>query len=306
MRDTNELQWDDIRFFVAACRAGSMAGGARVMAVEQSTMSRRIKRLEAALAVNLFERRTDGLRPTERAQALLGHAEAAQKSIEAMLEAAAAPTTGGVVRLATTETMAELLILPAMEDLLARHPDVRLQLLTGLSLHDVSDGTADVAIRNVRPKDDALVSRKVATIAFAPFAHRDYLTRLRPAAPGTSRLASLEWVTVAAPPGVTFPEAVWFAEHVGVEPRLVTNTFKAQLDAVRRGLGAGLIARPAASPFAELEEITVDVPTLASFDLWLVTHRDRRQLPHVRAVIEWLVALCRQLTELSAGSAGEP
>ncbi len=92
-------------------------------------------------------------------------------------------------------------------------------------------------------------------------------------------------------------ETSWFDVHIGVEPRLTTHSFKEQIDAVRRGLGVGLIARAAAAMFDDLVELELPgVPQPPPFDLWLVSQQERRQQPHVRAAMDWIVELTRRLT----------
>jgi hypothetical protein len=67
--------WDDIRFFLAVARTGSMTGGADALGVDQSTVSRRIAYLERKLDVKLFERHPTGYVLTLVGEALFHHAQ---------------------------------------------------------------------------------------------------------------------------------------------------------------------------------------------------------------------------------------
>ncbi|HRC58266.1 MAG TPA: LysR family transcriptional regulator, partial [Kofleriaceae bacterium] len=58
-------RWDDIRVLLAVLREDSFSGAATTLAVEQSTVSRRIAALESALGAALFERTPSGPRATE-------------------------------------------------------------------------------------------------------------------------------------------------------------------------------------------------------------------------------------------------
>lgn len=278
------VHWDDLRVFVVVADAGSFARAGRELGVEASTVGRRIKRLEGVLGCVLFERRADGLRPTSAAEPLLAHAREAARSVVALLDAAKAQgTASGRVRVACTTALADLVLLPNLQTFLDAHPSVRIDLDTGLEFVDVARGHADIALRSRRPTEHGLVSRKLAVVTFAPFATRAYAEAH--AAQASERW---DWLVVRA----DVVETVWFEAHIGVEPRLTTHSFKEQLNAVRRGLGVGLIARPAAAMFDELVELTMaDVPPPPPFDLWLVTQQERRRQPHVRAVIDWIVEL---------------
>ncbi len=283
------MHWDDLRIFVVVAEAGSFSAAGRRLGVEQSTIGRRIKRLEGVLGLALFERHADGLRPTATAEPLLRHARDAARSIGALVEAARAqPSAGGRVRVACTTAMADLVLLPNMHDFLTEHPNVRIDLDTGLEFVDVARGQADIALRSRRPTEHGLVSRKLAEMRFAPHASHAYAQAKK-----DQSHEAWDWLVVRA----EVVETSWFDVHIGVEPRLTTHSFKEQIDAVRRGLGVGLIARAAAAMFDDLVELELPgVPQPPPFDLWLVSQQERRQQPHVRAAMDWIVELTRRLT----------
>src|SRR5438270_13236118 len=65
------FDWDDLRVVLAIARAGSLGGAATRLGINQSTVFRRINRLEAELAVRLFERLPAGYVPTAAGERLL-------------------------------------------------------------------------------------------------------------------------------------------------------------------------------------------------------------------------------------------
>ena len=58
------LDWDDLRFYLALVRHGSLSSAAKVLHVAQSTVGRRLNSLEASLGVRLLNRTPDGYVPT--------------------------------------------------------------------------------------------------------------------------------------------------------------------------------------------------------------------------------------------------
>ncbi|HNH35968.1 MAG TPA: LysR family transcriptional regulator, partial [Rhodocyclaceae bacterium] len=72
--------WTDLRYFLELARTGTLAGTARRLAVEHTTVARRVQRLEAELGTPLFDRRRGGYGLTEVGQALLPHAEAMESA----------------------------------------------------------------------------------------------------------------------------------------------------------------------------------------------------------------------------------
>jgi DNA-binding transcriptional LysR family regulator len=69
------LVWDDVRLFLALCRARTLGAAARTLGVDAATCSRRLAALEEALAATLFDRGRDGIRKTKAAEDLLPVAE---------------------------------------------------------------------------------------------------------------------------------------------------------------------------------------------------------------------------------------
>jgi DNA-binding transcriptional LysR family regulator len=51
------FDWNDLRYFLAIARDGSTGNAAKALGVNQSTVQRRLRALEAALDCSLAERR---------------------------------------------------------------------------------------------------------------------------------------------------------------------------------------------------------------------------------------------------------
>src|SRR5215831_7190782 len=92
----------------------------------------------------------------------------------------------GLLRVATTDALAQLLVLPALGTLRERHPDIRVHLLTGPARLDITRREADVAVRYVRPEGGDLISRRLLRIAAAYYGSTGYLAKRPVPPPGTS------------------------------------------------------------------------------------------------------------------------
>ena len=64
------MDWNDLKFALAVARHGSLSAAARALGTTQPTVSRRLAGLERKTGVKLFERRKDGLTPTQLGAAL--------------------------------------------------------------------------------------------------------------------------------------------------------------------------------------------------------------------------------------------
>jgi DNA-binding transcriptional LysR family regulator len=83
---TASFDWEDVRYFLALARAGSLSGAARTLRVNHATVARRIGALEASLRRVLFDRRADGYGLTAHGQAALDTALAMERSALGLTE----------------------------------------------------------------------------------------------------------------------------------------------------------------------------------------------------------------------------
>ncbi len=228
--------WDDIRVFLAVARAGTLAAAARTLDVDYTTVGRRVRALEGDLGISLFERLRDRFVLTEAAERLRESAERMEEEALALERRAlgADRTVSGVLRVATTDALAQIIVLPAIRLLHERHPEIRVHLLTGGARLDISRREADVALRYVRPEAGELVSRRIARVAVAFYAARDFLAR----APLPPVRGSLRGYDVVAPEeGMrSWSRPLPDARHV-----LRANNMSALVQAVVLGMGMGAL-----------------------------------------------------------------
>ncbi|MEM9461893.1 MAG: LysR family transcriptional regulator [Myxococcota bacterium] len=280
--------WDDVRFFLAVARAGGFTAAARRLGVNQSTVSRRIAELEAAVDGELFHRSTREFTPSELAVRLLEHAEHIERAMAAFDRAAKETDEPvGVVRVATAEELASALLVPSFATLRASYPQVQLQIVGEGRVSRLDRGEADVALRLVRPSQGALVCRRVATLEYAAYASRGYLRRCR-----NQTLERMDWLSLDDPHGV-LPEARWVTDVLRSRaPVLATNNTLDIAAAAARGIGAALLPQLLAAQYDNLVRIEPKTAPVLTRSLWLVTHRSLAPIARVRAVMEWIADAC--------------
>ncbi|MBL8939292.1 MAG: LysR family transcriptional regulator [Archangium sp.] len=279
---TTPLVWDDVKLFLSAARTGGFGAAARELGTMQSTVSRRVAALEKALRVRLFDRTPTGIELTAAGRRVLANAEPAELALRGLADVAAVtmPKVSGVVRLALTETLASVFVIPrVLPALLQRHPDLVVDLVVSDDAADLARREADLALRFFLPPKGDLVTRRVARLETAPLASRRLAKQLTKVSP-----SRWPWVAVGRPS----PEEAWLAV-LKVAPRVTTTSFHAQFEAVRQGLGVAVLPK-AMTTVAELVEVPLELETKApALDLFLVTPRGLRQAARVAAVFDALV-----------------
>ncbi|AJP74612.1 LysR family transcriptional regulator [Sphingomonas hengshuiensis] len=281
--------WERQRAFLAVIDEGSLSAAARRLGVAQPTVRRRIADLEAVAGGALFTRSPNGLLPTERALLLADHARAMALAADAFARSASADAheIAGTVRISASDVIAVEVLPPLLAPLLATHPALTIALSPTNRAEDVLRREADIAIRMVAPRQEALVAQRVGTVVLGLHAHPGYL-----AVHGTP--ASLAEAGAHRFIGIENDQALLRA----VQARGLTIAHKdfgfrtdsdlAQLAAIRAGIGIGVCQ----VPLARRGGLIRVAPDAFAFDLetWVVCHEDMRGIARVRAVFDALVA----------------
>jgi DNA-binding transcriptional LysR family regulator len=295
----NLVDWNDLKYFLEVARGGSLTRAADVLRVSQSTVGRRIAELEQRLATRLFARHQTGYFLTDEGRELLGRAEAVEDNMLAFERGASglAPAVSGIVRLATTENLATDLVIPALPRFVARHPQLRLEIVTTTATVELGRRDADLALRVVRPSHGNLKMRRLGEMTHGVYGHRDYLAR-HPARDGDplAGRAIVTWDEAHA----HLPAARWLALHAPeAHVVLAASTLRAQIAAVRAGLGLAVLPDFLAT---DPHFVRVLAPSEVFSDgLWLVMHADLAASNRVRAVADFLAETVAQASGRLAG-----
>jgi DNA-binding transcriptional LysR family regulator len=292
-RSASPLHWDDVRLFLALCRARTVGAAAQALGVDTSTVSRRLAALEEALAAALFDRGREGIVATRAAEELMPVAEQMEDAMTRFTHAADGleREVSGLVRLTCPADIAEVIVLPLLPGLLARHPGLRLAIDAGEGVLDLTRREADLALRVVRPTRGDLVVTRLLTVQWTLSASPTLARELGP----LRAWSDAPWVGWGAGLAEVGP-ARWLAQHAReVEPVVRSDSLSVQLAAVRAGIGAALLPAPSLehyglAPVKLAPSLRADASTWPTNELYLITHRALREVPRVRAVWERLVA----------------
>lgn len=282
------LDWDDLRTFLAVARHGNLSAAARSLGVAQPTVGRRLEAFERRLGTQLFRRTSSGHALTPAGAAILGHVEGMEAGALASWRIAAGRDAGlaGTVRLTTTEWFGREIAAPLLVRFLAEHPHIVVELLTDVRPYSLTQREADVAVRLGTFAQREVMRRKLAHVGFGLYAAPSYLARHGlPAI--EDRGAGHALVTMIDAQGGAFPDSAWLAK---LAPRAVvaarTTSRDAQAALAAAGAGLTTLPRRLGDTVAGLRLVARPAPP--GRDLWLGVHRDTRQTPRVRALVEFL------------------
>jgi DNA-binding transcriptional LysR family regulator len=173
--------WDDLRMFLAVAREGSISGGARRLAVQHSTVSRRLRALEQRLGTRLIERKKSGYELTEAGEELKRSAAKVEREIFEFYGAAAGKEDrpAGELRVSAINNMASSVLMPMFTRFSAKYPEIKLHIQVTNKYVSLAERDADVAIRLSNTPPDTLIGLRLVTVASAVYGARDYVARLR-------------------------------------------------------------------------------------------------------------------------------
>jgi DNA-binding transcriptional LysR family regulator len=297
------INWDDLRFVLALRRAGSLGAAARLLKVESSTVSRRLSSIEEALGVQLAAQLPGGLQLNEAGNTVADLAEGIDGRIDELTRRIGGEDQRpeGLVRLATTESMARFLM-AGLVPLRQAHPKIQVQLVVSSAALDLMRREADVALRLFREKTGTLVARKIGDVGWSIYASRAYVERMGLAV--GADIADLTGQPVIGYAGAAARSAggLWLAAHSRSEDIVLTGeSVPSVLNAVRAGLGVSVLPCFAAHGDPTLARLTPAV--IARAEAFLVIPPDHRNTVRVRLVMDALTALFeRERTMLDGAS----
>ena len=274
----NQLDWDDVRLFLAVLRAGSFRRAATKLGVSRPTAARRLETLEKRLGVALFDRRPDGLHATPAAAVLRERAQAVEDAMQELTRAAqgADPELQGTVRVTVPGIVAEELLIEDIVAFCRRWPQIDVEISGAYSLESLSLQQADVAIRfmplGVAPSDE-LHGRKVGTASVAVYGRGEsWIGQL-----GAGRDA-------------------WVADTPWPDQPVRGAIIDGALQRRACALGLGMARLPCFFADGHLERRTEPEPGL---DVWVLVHPDLRRNPRLRLFRDMVAdALKRQKDRL--------
>ncbi len=270
------MNWDDLRIIAAVKDEGTYAGASARLRIDETTVGRRLARIERTLGLRLFEA-ADGLRkPTRQCENVLAHVQAmAAHAAEIGRIGEGLPGLVGRLRLASTNAVAEEVLSPRAGPFLAQNPGLTLQFLTSSENVKFSRWEADLAIRLRKPDRGDFAISKLGEVRLYFF---------EPSAPSEA-----ESVVCAYPEGLdTIPEAQFLkARGLQQRARCVTDNIRVIRTLIQGHRAVGVL------PEYSCESLLADRRLRATLlpkrrDVWLLVQSHLKRDAAARLAIDWV------------------
>lgn len=286
------FDWNRARAFLVTAEEGSFSAAARALGMAQPTLGRQVAALEDELGVTLFERVGKGLELTQTGLELVEHVRAMSEAATRVSLAAAgqAQDIDGIVRIAASEAVSAYLLPPILVRLRALHPGVEIELIVSNQTSDLRRREADIAIRNYRPTESDLVSRKLRDSAAYLYASTKYLDAIGNPTTPEAVAERIDLISFDDKPRLLELLRGW---GLALEPRNVpisTENHLVQWELAKQGLGVCIMMQEVGDAEPSVRRVLPELPAPITFPTWLTSHRELKTSRRIRVVFDLLAS----------------
>jgi DNA-binding transcriptional LysR family regulator len=291
------IDWDDVRYFLAVARGGSVRAAAEHLGVNHSTVLRRVAQLEQRLGTHMFDKLPSGYRLTDAGEEVLGFAEQMEASSNQLQTRVFGrdQSIRGLLRVTLAPPLATHLLMPDFADFARLHPEVEIEILSIGQPVNLTNREADIAIRVVYDRNTLppnLHGLKGPELFGAAYMSRDLLAAWRAGSPDPIR-----WIVSSIDEN---PDRAREGEVPTAEVPFRTTDAGAQIVAVRQGVGMAMLP----CFVGDADPLLVRAPGTALRmlgTLWLLTQGETRKTKRVRLFTEFISLRLAAYVQLLAG-----
>jgi LysR family glycine cleavage system transcriptional activator len=292
----NSLPLVALRAFAIVYQTGGIRAAASKLGIAHSSVCRHMRELETQLGVALTvqESPRKGLSFTREGEALGAATLASLGELYSAFASVREGRTNATVTISTIGAVAERLLLPALLDLRASHPEVEVSIVVEQRLVSFEDRDIDLAVRmgrgrwtgvEIEPLMDEQLYPVMSPDLYAAMKRPVTLEALKDCRLLHDRDPRASWeawraafgpatLDVQSGPRFTSSELLIRAAILGHGVALVHDRL------VQADIAAGKLVRP-------FDDLAVNLGTT----YWLVTPRHARLRPAVATVVKWLKSL---------------
>jgi DNA-binding transcriptional LysR family regulator len=270
------MNWDDLRILEAVRDEGTFARASALLRIDETTVGRRIGRLQQALGFKLFDLVDGERRPTAECEAAINHVRAMAShaaEIGSIRKKGAGPV--GHFRIAATNSVAEALLAPRLSALLSVNPGLSVQFMTSGDNVNLSGWRADLAVRLRKPERGAFSMTKLA----------DYRLYLFEPAEGSRQTD----MVCCYPEGLEFTPESRFLKSRGLlaKARCITDNVRVIRSLIESGATIGVLPEYLCADLLANPRLKA-TPVPNGREAWLLIQNHLKRDHAARVVIGWV------------------
>lgn len=285
------MNWNDLKYFLALAREGTISGAGRVLNVKHTTVARRIEALEISLGTRLFDKSKSGYALTQAAENLYQQVVSMEEKVQTIDRQAANQDSAlaGPLKLTIAFELANRLIIPHMGGFCQRFPDIDMQLLMTKNLVDLAAMEADLAIRMTPNPPDYLVGTEIMKLHHGIYASPEHLQDR------STKIKVILFQSEQKRPD-------WAKQQArDAEVSLRVDDVGSMAVAAANGFGLAKLPCFIGDTQPGLLRLDVHMPP-SDWGIWVLNHVELRSTARVRACKEYLISVLESQRDLITGN----
>ncbi len=292
------LNWDDLKFFLAVCRTGSVRSAAKSLGVNHATVSRRINSFELSLGQRLFDRTAKGYARTKLGDEIFHEASYLEDRLGTVERKIAGndEQLKGDIRVTMPDLLGQILLLEGIASFCLQYPEIEIDIADSNELLNLANREADVAFRICKEPPEYLIGRKLAVLHRACYIAKKHEPMLKQ----EGWLEQQNWI------GWSDKERRPIGKLAREYPRFSSKhkiyNGALQAAACKNGMGVSILLCVS----ADLDPELIRVPPYTSegkYDLWVLSHPDLRKNAKVQLFVRHMTEYVLSRKELIEGQA---
>lgn len=279
------MNWNLLKVFLAIARRGSLSGAANDLAVNHSTIFRRLNAFEDNIGGKLFERINNSYELTVLGHEMLELAEQIENSFDGIERHIVGKDfqPKGIVKITAPSNIAYRYLPRYISDFNLKYPEIRIELLVSNQEVNMSNRQADIAVRATSSPPEHLVGRQVATLDWSVFASKKHEDKF--GLPSDIEGLINHSLIGAAGALSRLPVFIWLNKHFASQVITRCDDLTAMSYFVESGQGLAFLPDDQFRPeLIRLFGVQESKPS----NLWLLTHPDLRNVQRVKLVMQHL------------------
>jgi DNA-binding transcriptional LysR family regulator len=288
---STKFDWNRARAFLVTAEEGSLAAAARSLGMTQPTLGRQVAALEREIGVDLFARRGRGLELTPNGIKLLAHVRLMGEAASRFSLSASGKSEfiEGNVCITASELLSAFVLPPMIQTLRDMEPGIEIEINATNEERDLNRREADIAIRNFRPTQPDLITRKLGSVRGHLYAAKSYLQQLgNPQS--MAELNKASYIDTEKPGRLL---ALLNAQGFNLSQQnfpVISNSHIVQWELVKLGAAITATVEDIGDNEPLVERLVIPGLSPIEMDLWIVTHNELRTSRRIRRVFDFLVS----------------
>ena len=278
------MDWDDLKIILAVGRSGTLAGAARALELNHSTVFRRVNIIEAKVGVRLFDRLAKGYVLTEAGETAMHAAEQIDNEVHRLARSLLGKDLRlqGNIRVTAPEGLSVKLLGPHLTRFCKAHPDIHIDFIVTGNTLQLAQREADLAVRVTAKPPDRSIGKRICGFKFGLYATPAYLKKHK-----SGSTQDYNWI-------MTEDSRDWFATAIwkkyglpNAKTQFSSNSTMVVVNAAKDGLGVAVLPCFLGDSESRLVRV-IEPPKEMALELWLLTHPDLRHTARVKALMRFL------------------